>query len=232
MKNDTDDRARALPRGRSLALLALFAAICALGLAACGSSGSSGSVTAAASTSTNAGTTEQGGRRGARFAALRACLQKYGITLPTPSAPPGGQGDGGPFRDRGNFKLPSGVTREQFMEDLKKCGAGFGRFGGFRGRLNNAATRAALTKYAACMREHGIALPAPNTSGTGPVFNTTGLSTTSTSFRNAEEACHGDLPAFFAGGRPPQAGPGANVVPPGGGAPGGVPPAGAPGAEG
>jgi hypothetical protein len=39
------------------------------------------------------------------------------------------------------------------------------------------------------MRSHGVNLPEPNTSGTGPIFNTKGLDTSSAQFRTAEASC-------------------------------------------
>jgi hypothetical protein len=65
------------------------------------------------------------------------------------------------------------------------------------------------------MRENGVSLPAPNTSGNGPVFNTKGLNTSSAQFRSAQAKCQPILVAARGQG--------------GGGAPGGAPPgAGAP----
>ena len=52
---------------------------------------------------------------------------------------------------------------------FQACGArfGFGAGGqGFRGRLS----RANITKYVTCVRQHGYNLPNPNFSGKGPVF--------------------------------------------------------------
>jgi hypothetical protein len=52
------------------------------------------------------------------------------------------------------------------------------------------------------MRENGVDLPTPNTSGNGPVFNTKGINTTSSTFKTAAAKCQSDLPgAARAGGR-------------------------------
>ena len=75
------------------------------------------------------------------------------------------------------------------------------------------------------MRENGVNVPKPNTSGNGPVFDTRGLNTQSAAFRTAQSKCRGDLPGAFggaAGGGPPPGAPGA----PGGGAGAEPPPAG------
>ena len=73
------------------------------------------------------------------------------------------------------------------------------------------------------MRENGVNLPAPNTSGKGPVFNTKGINTSSTAFKSAESKCRSDLGAAAGGGGPPSGG----GPPPSGEAPaGGAPPTG------
>lgn len=84
-------------------------------------------------------------------------------------------------------------------------------------RFNSAAGRAALTKFAQCMRENGVNLPAPNTSGNGPVFNTKGINASSSAFKTAQSKCRSDLRgAFGAGGGPPGGAPpnGASGAPP------------------
>ncbi len=164
-------------------------------LAACGSSASSGTTTTSTSASTTSKSAPASGS--SRFTALRSCLAKQGITLPARSGnrPPGGTGtpgQGRPLGGAGGFKLPQGVSRTQLQEALKKCGGG--NLGG-GGRFNSAASKAALTKYVACMRENGVNLPAPNTSGTGPVFNTNGINTTSSTFKTATTKCQSVLPS-------------------------------------
>jgi hypothetical protein len=72
------------------------------------------------------------------------------------------------------------------------------------------------------MRENGVNLPTPNTSGNGPVFNTKGINTSSATFKSAQSRCQSDLPGGLAG-RAPNGGPPGGV----GGAPpseGGTPP--------
>jgi hypothetical protein len=79
------------------------------------------------------------------------------------------------------------VSRAQYEAALKKCGAGAFRGGG--ARFKSTAFKQALPKFAECMRENGVNLPAPNTSGNGPVFNTKGLNTSSAQFHSAEARC-------------------------------------------
>ncbi len=206
-------------RSPTRALAALTLLLACLGLAACGGSSSTTTAsTAAASTtassSASGGTSGASGATGARsgrFAALRDCLQQHGITLPkrTPGQgrPPG---SGGFLGGSGGAALPNGVTRGQFEAAMKACGGG--SFGGGRARFNSPQFKQALTKFAACMRENGVNVPTPNTSGSGPIFSTKGLNVNGAQFKNAEQKCRPDLAA--AGLRR--------------GAPGGGPPTGAP----
>jgi hypothetical protein len=190
----------------------LLVAVC-VGVAACGGSSTNSATSAnaaathtaaggatsvgptGASGPTGVGSTGPSGRYGARFSALRECLQKNGVTLP-PRTPGQGPPRGGFLGGASGRQLPGGVSREKFQAALRKCGAPgrIARFGG-AARFHNPAFAQALTKFAACMRENGINLPAPNTSGNGPIFNTTGIDTTSPQFASAEEKCRSDLTA-------------------------------------
>jgi hypothetical protein len=227
---------------RNPALAALLLLLASLALAACGSSSSS---TTSSATTTNSAAH---GATASRFAAVRACLQKNGITLPKPT--PGQGRPGGGFQGSGGPHLPAGVTRAQYEAAIKKCG-GFsgGRFGaGFGGRaLSTPAGKAALAKFATCMHENGVNVPPPNTSGKGPIFNDNGLNTTSSKFRAAQTKCSSALRGLFrahpggtggasptpgggGAGAPGEATPGATGTPGGGGA--GTPGEAAPGATG
>jgi hypothetical protein len=196
----------------SAALLALLA--CLL-LAACGGSSGSSSSTAstnASATSSTSGKGQPAGRK--RFTALRECLAKNGITLPKRTP---GQAGGGGFLGGaagGGPQLPKGVTRAQYEAAVKKCGGAGGRFGpGATGtqRFKSPAFTQALTKFAACMREKGVKLPTPNTSGKGPIFNTSGLNPASAAFKAAQAKCSSALRGAFRAqpgraGAPPSAG--------------------------
>jgi hypothetical protein len=221
-----------------LALLALL--LVSLGLAACGSS-SSTTTTTTTTTSASTGTGAKGPNAG-RFTAVRECLQKEGITLPkrTPGQKrtPGGAGGflgGGGAGGTAGPQLPKGVTRAQYEAALKKCGGrDFGRGGG-AARFDSPTFKAALAKFATCMRQNGVNVPAPNTSGSGPVFDTKGIDTSSAQFKAAEAKCQSDLSGAFKRGTGPGGAPGTNGAPAGaappssGEAPGGAagpPPAG------
>jgi hypothetical protein len=104
------------------------------------------------------------------------------------------------------------VTRAQYEAALKKCGGGLNGgafFRGGAGGFNSPVVKQALAKFATCMHENGINVPAPNTSGKGPVFNTKGLNTGSAAFKAAETKCSSDLRGAF------RAHPGAAGAPPG-----------------
>ena len=206
--------------------------LASLGLVACGSSSSSttsSSANAAASTRPASGTSSTGsttttpgtpgnGRGSARFTALRECLQKNGITLPkrTPGSRPGAGGGFPGAGAGGGPQLPNGVTRAQYETALKKCGGGSGHF--FRSsaarRLDSPVFKAALTKYGDCLRQNGINLPAANTSGNGPIFDTKGINTNSSQFKTASTKCRSTLLGAF---RRPAGAPGAAGTPPAGG---------------
>lgn len=140
------------------------------------------------------GATGPSGPLGARFRAMRECLQKHGVNLPKPST--GRRGGGaGLFLGgaAGGAQLPKGVSRAQFEAALKQCGAGRGALLGRGERLRSPAYQKVLAKFATCMRENGINVPAPNTSGNGPIFDTRGINTASAQFRAAEAKCRVDL---------------------------------------
>jgi hypothetical protein len=210
-------------RGRGTAAIALLILLLAcVGLAACGGSSSKtpSSTNAASTGASSPGTSSTGpsaagpgrhgfGRGSARFAAMRECLQKNGITLPT--RPPGSRG---PIPGASRLGLPKGVTPKQYEAAVKKCGGGR-FFGGGARFTNNPAFRAALAKYAACLRQNGVNVPAPNTSGKGPVFDVKGIDTNSPQFKTATTKCRSTLTSAFrrpgdTGGPTPGSGPPGN----------------------
>ncbi len=210
-------------------LLALLLLGACLMLAACGSTSGSGGSTNSATSKSATTSSNPGGAGSARSTALRECLSKQGVTLP--SAPAGGKPQssgsappaGAPGQPpSGGFKLPKGESAAQLQAALKKCGGGNFPAGG-AARFRGAGSSRTLAKFSACMRENGVNLPAPNTSGKGPVFNTKGIDTSSAAFKSAESKCRGDLGPAAGGGGPPSGG----GPPPSGEAPaGGAPPTG------
>lgn len=187
-----------------------------VGLTACGSSSSTTASTAAsaaatsssqsaATTSTTAtstatkattttGTTTAGGTQAnksaplsapvrARFAAMRACLSKSGVTLPQ-------RGGGGVL---GAPQLPKGMTQVQYAELLRKCGGSGTAALNAKNRFSNTRFRQALVSFAACLRQNGVNVPLPNTTGKGPIFSTKGIDTTSPKFQQARRKCRSTL---------------------------------------
>lgn len=55
--------------------------------------------------------------------------------------------------------------------------------------FNHPGATRRYARFAACMREHGVSLPAPDTSGKGPIFDTTGLHPRSAAFKAADRKC-------------------------------------------
>lgn len=206
MPQTTSSRRRRLPMAAAVLLVVLVSVT----LAACGgatTSTPSTSTAARSATATPSTTAKTRGAIGGRFTALRACLQKNGIALPkfTPGQRPAPG-------TRRSF-LPKGVSKAQYEAAIKKCG-GPAVLGGTRNRFNTPAFKQALAKFSACMRENGVNIPKANTSGTGPIFNSKHLNTSSPTFRAAETKCRGDLSGALRGA------PGAHT------APGSPPPAG------
>jgi len=189
-----------MPQGRNNrskpAAAALSLLLISLVLVACGGSSSSTPATAAAAATSGA---RAPGTFSSRFAAVRECLAKSGITLPkrTPGQPRPLGGILGGAR-----QLPKGVTQAQYEAALRKCGLNRAGPGAASSRLANPAYKLALNNFAACMRKNGESLPAPNTSGKGPIFNTTGLNTSSSTFQAAEARCSSILRSGFAPGSP------------------------------
>jgi hypothetical protein len=220
-------------------LIALTATLVAasLGLAACGGSSSTTTTTtqtaanAAATGTTTGGTSTSGTSTGTsstgttgtgtsttgttsgtsaatRITAVRTCLSKKGITLPQQTAGTGGFPGGG-------AQLPKGMSRAQFAEALQSCGAGFNghHFGkrakGFKNPFNNPRFHAVLARFAACLRQDGIDVGEPNTSGKGPIFDTKGINTGSAQFKAAEAKCRSTLLYAL---KPSHASPGASAT--------------------
>ncbi len=139
------------------AIATLGLLLACFGLAACGGSSSTTSTSTNASATVPRGAAGGGtsGPRGARFKALRECLQKNGVNLPQRAAgkregrPGGPSGPRGFLGGAGGPQLPSGVSRAQFQAAIKKCGGGSGGGGAFAGRgtrLKSPAYLAALSE--------------------------------------------------------------------------------------
>ena len=86
------------------------------------------------------------------------------------------------------------ASNPKFAAAFAKCagllgGFGAGRLGGeVAGLGGNQRERAEVVSYTACMKQHGVNLPAPNFSGSGSVFPNT-VNRTTTAFRSANAKC-------------------------------------------
>jgi hypothetical protein len=219
----TKGRSTTMKHSRTLRLPALAATIVLAGLlvAACGSSSNTGSATASSSTSAAAAA---GGAASSARSKLAACLKAHGVTLPARPAgarrrPPGGYGGyggyggGAPgfFFGGGGGASGSGgpgagrFDNPKFRAALKACG------GGSLPQRRATPNKAAVTKFAACVTQHGYTLPAPNFSGKGPIFPA--AISRNKKFQAAAKACASDLRPQTAAG----AGGAGSSAPPGSG---------------
>jgi hypothetical protein len=181
---------------RRLPALMLTAALVALCLAACGSSSSTSSSSSAGS----AGSSGSGGAAapsgsGANRTALAACLKAHGVSLPARPAgagqrPANGAGGGPGFFGGGGGG--GGAAGGRFANN-PKLRAAFQACGGGRasGGRRLTLSHAAVTKFVACVKQHGYNLPSPNFSGKGPIFPAS--ISKNTKFQTAARACQADL---------------------------------------
>ena len=139
------------------------------------------------------------------------CLAKKGITLPRRTPRVGGQLGGS------GAQLPRGMTRAQFAEALKSCGSGFAgnRFveAGFPPPSRTPASIRCSSRFSACLRQNGINVGEPNTSGKGPIFNTKGINTGSPQFTRRRPQSAGARCSAPCHPKPPQ-GPPQPLAPP------------------
>lgn len=153
-------------RPTALILTLGLAALTALCLAACGSSSATSSSSSASAAGGTAAATS------ANRTKLVACLKAHGVTLP--SRPPG---TAPRSQRRPEFFYGGGAGRSgaagsrfadpKFRAAFQACGGRAFRGRGFAGRAR--FNHAAVTKFVACVKQHGYTLPAPNFSG-GPIF--------------------------------------------------------------
>ena len=157
-----------------------------LGIAACGSSGS---------TSTSAAT-------GTQFQArlnLAKCFRSHGINVPDPSS------GGGPAEGGGAFRTLRNYSQAQVQAATQACRQYFAQ--AFP-RLNLSSAQRAqlqqqLTKFAECMRSHGVNIPDPTFNGGGAFgfrqqFKS--VDRNSPAFNAAATACQSLRPRFGRGG--------------------------------
>jgi hypothetical protein len=177
-----------------LVILATTIVATALVLAACGSSSNTSSASSSGSSSAGAAA----GGAAANRSKLVACLKAHGVTLPKRPAgagqrPNGGEGGGfggggGFFGGGGGGGGGSGAARfnnPKFRAAIQACGGN--RFPQRRFTPNKAE----VTKFVACVKQHGFNLPTPNFSGKGAIFPA--AVARNKKFQTAARACASDL---------------------------------------
>ena len=192
----TKGSSTAMPHLRTLRLVILATTIVttALVLAACGSSSNTASASRSGSSSAAAAAGAAANR-----SKLGACLKTHGVTLPARPAgarqrPNGGEGGG--FGGGGGFFFGGGGDRAgrpgaarfntpKFRAAIQACGGN--RFTQRRFVPNKAE----VTKFVACVKQHGFHLPAPNFSGKGAIFPA--AVARNKKFQTAARACASDL---------------------------------------
>jgi hypothetical protein len=167
---------RTAVRFKALAALAAAVALAALALAGCG--GSSGTSSSKATGSTSAGSTATS-TTATQPERLRACLKRLGINVPS-SVSTVSDLVGNP---------PKGVSRAQLVAAVQSCGGIGPGLANVKPRTSASAYTHAFVSFVSCMREQGVNLPAPNTSGKGPVIDLKGVDTTSAKYKAAAGKC-------------------------------------------
>jgi hypothetical protein len=136
-------------------------------------------------------TTPAGQPNATRYNAVRECLAQKSIVLP-----PRTNGAAGLVAGGENIKVPKGMSHTQLAEALRACnikyaGSHVPRSSGSAGAGHPLPARFhhVLARFAACLRQNGVPVGEPNTSGKGPIFNAKGINTGSPQFRAAAAKC-------------------------------------------
>jgi hypothetical protein len=171
---------RRIPRClRAVASLALAS----LALTACGGSSgttSSGTTSSGTTSSSAAGTSSTAtSSTSSQPERLRACLKKLGIEAPSSVST---------ISDLVAHP-PKGVTRAKLIAAVQSCGGIGAGLANVKPHASATAYRQAFVSLVNCMREQGVNLPAPNTTGKGPVIDLKGIDTTSAKYRAASQKC-------------------------------------------
>jgi hypothetical protein len=180
----------------------MLAVALAVTLSACGSA-----ATPPTSASSGASDPTSSARFQARLS-LAKCFRAHGINVPDPSA------NGGPAEGGGAFKALQSYPQSQIQSVMQSCqqyvAEAFPRVN--LSPAQQAQFRAQLTKFAECMRSHGINVPDPTTNGVGGAFGFRqafrSIDRNSPAFQAAVTACQSLRPHFGRGGPGPGPAPG------------------------
>jgi hypothetical protein len=159
----------------TLALVPLLA--CAQ-LAACG--GSTHAVKTQSSADAKKSTATKSTAK--KSADLRECLKKRGVTAPPNLELALSSG--------AQVALPKGVTRTQMEAAVKACaGASLAEIA----KAQRSSQASHLSKFAACMRKHGIHLPAPRLRADNATLDYKAVKPAGSAYQKAVAKCHGTL---------------------------------------
>jgi hypothetical protein len=176
-------------------LLIIAGGVLALALTACGGGSSGDSGDASSGTSTTA----SGGPGGIQLTdEQRSCIEDKGVTVPDQNGSPpagGGPPGGGPSGGGAN-----GEDFQKLQQAMQDCGVNMPNPPQGGGNFDPSQMRKQISQYAACVRKNGYVLPEPNTSGNGPVFDSSQVNQNDPKFKAASAKCQDLLPQ----GGPPQ----------------------------
>jgi hypothetical protein len=177
-----------LGRRAPLASVLLLPALAA-GLSACGGSSSSSKARQAnTSAQVSTGSSSTANALDSKLRALKACLGRNGVTLS-----PGAEAE----LNAGKVpKLPNGITRVRAEALIRSC---TGTEPADSDKTSQSASQSAappskkqvtqLSRFAACMREHGVVLPPPKVSAKGTVLDYKAVDTSSARYKRGLSAC-------------------------------------------
>jgi hypothetical protein len=170
-----------ITRPRRVFALALISVLAAFVVAGCGSSSSPSTSSAASS-------------QDAARVKFSQCMRQNGVDIPDRP----GQGGAAALQDIDRAKLQTAIKACQKFQQAAV------------GNLSSSQRQSfqdAFTKFASCMRQHGVELPAPGTGG-GPPAGGARIDLSDPKVKAATTACRSMLPQAGPGGGGPGGGPG------------------------
>jgi hypothetical protein len=121
---------------------------------------------------------------------LEGCLRRQDIVLAEGSEKADEDVGIGGVLGQGGMRVPPGVTRRRFEAALRKCG--FANMQVEGAPITNPTFRRRILQLTVCLRARGFKIPAPDLSGNGPVFDTSGIDITSPSWIAAKRTCRSE----------------------------------------
>ena len=119
---------------------------------------------------------------------LNVCLTRDGIAHPREAFEPTPDELAVPaFIGIRGLRVPQSVTRTQFQNALKRCGAG--RLRVAPAPITSMTLQREILSLAGCLARNGFALPHPDFQGPGPVFDTTAVNVGGARWQATVEGC-------------------------------------------